>query len=136
MARKRAIFEWMPDYSPWEKLAEAIYILKAVQRKCTPLESLAIETYFLGGTNSKVDILAKRISRQLGRDKWFTLDIIKGWAREKPRHTTVWWGKKYGVGSSTISRWQLDIEKACGILLLSGITGANEALKESGHVQY
>lgn len=136
MARKRAIFEWMPDYSPWEKLAEAVYILKAVHRNCTPIEALTLETYYLGGTNRRSPILAKRISRELGRDRWFTLDIVKAWARERPRHTTKWWGRKYGVSPSTISRWQQEIEKSLNILLQSALTGANQALKESGHVEY
>jgi len=136
MARKRAIFEWMPDYSPWEKLAEAVYILKAVHRNCTPIEALTLETYYLGGTNRRSPILAKRISRELGRDRWFTLDIVKAWARERPRHTTKWWGRKYGVSPSTISRWQQEIEKKLNILLQSALTGANQALQESGHVEY
>ena len=136
MARKRAIFEWMPDYSPWEKLAEAVYILKAVNRTCTLAEILALETYYLGGTNKRAPLLAKRISRELNRDRWFTLDIVKAWARERPRHTTKWWGRKYGVSTSTISRWQQEIDEKLNILLRSALTGANYALQESGHVEY
>ena len=136
MARKRAVFEWMPDYSPWEKLAEAVYILKAVHRNCTPVEALVLETYYLGGTNKRAPILAKRIRREQNRARGFTLDIVRAGARERPRHTTKWWGRKYGVSPSTISRWQQEIEEKLNILLRSALTGANQALQESGHVGY
>lgn len=136
MGRKRAIFEWMPDMTPWEKVAEAVYILKAIQRNCTPLESLVLETYFFGGTNANAQVLAKRIGRELHRDRWFTLDIIQAWARERPRHTVKWWGRKYGVGPSTISRWKIEIEERVGLILQAALIGANHALQESGHVSW
>jgi hypothetical protein len=134
MGRKRAVFEWMPDMTPWEKLAEAVYILKVVQKSCTRLESIVLETYFLGGTNAQAKLLAKWIGRELHRDKWFAFDIIQAWAKERPRHSTKWWAKKYGVGPSTISRWKLEIEERMDILLQASLTGAGQALKESGHV--
>tara|TARA_R110002020_G_scaffold168782_1_gene357743 strand:+ start:148 stop:558 length:411 start_codon:yes stop_codon:yes gene_type:complete len=136
MGRKTAVFEWMPDMTPWEKLAEAVYILKVIQRNCTKLEALVLETYFLGATNLHAKELAKKIGRELHRDRWFTFDILQAWARERPRHSTKWWAKKYGVGPSTIHRWKTEIEERVDLLLQAALVGANHALKNSGHVTW
>ena len=135
MSRKTAGFEYCSGFSPWEKIAEAVYILKAVQKSLTPLECAILQTYYTGGYERGEEI-AGWVGRRLKRDKWFTLDIVKSWARERPRHSTQWWAKKYGVGSSTISRWQIEIVKRLDIALGSAMTGAQQALQESGHVMH
>jgi hypothetical protein len=133
MARKTSGIEYCVGCSPWEKIVEANYILKAIQKVLTPLECAILQTYFTGGYERGEEI-AGWVSKSLSRDKWFTFDIVRGWAMERPRHTTKWWGKKYGVGSSTISRWQIEIIDKLDIALESAMTGAQQALQDSGHV--
>ena len=134
MGRKTAIFERYPDCSPWEKVAEAVFILKVVERNLTRVECAVLQTYFTGGFELGEEV-AKLLSRELNRDRWFVLDILKAWATERPRHSTKWWGKKYQVGNSTISRWQIAITENLDIKLQSAMTGAQHALQESGHVK-
>ena len=133
MARKRSGFEYCSELGPWEKVAEAVYIMKAVGKVLTPLERAILQTYFTGGYEQGEEV-AHWISREQNRDRWFCLDIIKTWARERPRHSTQWWAKKYGVGTSTVSRWREDVVKRLDIALQSAMTGAQQALQESGHV--
>ena len=52
MSKKTAAFEYMPMLNPWEKLAEAVLIWKAVGRVCTPEECLTLSIYYLGGSKS------------------------------------------------------------------------------------
>tara|TARA_R110002020_G_scaffold193584_1_gene394091 strand:- start:9518 stop:10024 length:507 start_codon:yes stop_codon:yes gene_type:complete len=134
MSKKTAAFEYMPMLNPWEKLAEAVLIWKAVGRVCTPEECLTLSIYYLGGSNAATEILVKKLARELGRDRYFVMDTVRTWARERPHHSCTWWGKKYGVSSSTANRWQQEITDRLEVLLRSAITGATIGLKESGHV--
>ena len=136
MGKKKAVFEWMPGLDAWEKLAEAVYIFKEIERTCTKLEMVVLETYYMGGTNELADSLAGKIGRELRRDKWFVADVLRQWARERPRHNLKWWSKKYKVHESTVRRWQGDVIDRLDIMLKASLTGADHALKESGHVDY
>ena len=135
MGRKSAIFERYPDCSPWEKVAEAVYILKVVERNLTEVECAILQTYFTGGLERGGQV-SRLVSRELDMDRWFVLDILKSWARERPRHSTSWWAKKYRVGGSTISRWQEKVVENLDIKLKSAMTGAHGALQHSGHVLF
>jgi len=133
MGRKTAIFERYPDCSPWEKVAEAVFILRVVERNLTEIECAVLQTYFTGGLE-RGEQVAQLVGRELDRDRWFVLDILKSWARDRPRHSTAWWAKKYRVSGSTISRWNEKIIENLDIKLASAMTGAQRALQESGHV--
>jgi hypothetical protein len=135
MSKKTSAFEWMPTLSPWEKLAEAVYIWRAVGRVCSNDECLIIATYYLGGSNSASEHLVENLAKKFKRDKYFVFDTLRTWAREKSHHSCTWWGKKYGVSSSTAHRWQKEITEHLDVLLQSALVGASIALKESGHVK-
>ena len=134
MSKKTGGFEWMPMLNPWEKLAEAVFIWKAVEKVCTPEECLILSIYYLGGSNAATEILVKKLARELGRDRYFVMDTVRTWARERPHHSCTWWGRKYGVSSSTAHRWQQEITDRLEVLLNSALVVASIGLKESGHV--
>ena len=136
MGRKRAVFEWMPGLDAWEKLAEAVYIFKALEKNCSTREMIVLETYYAGGTNDYAPQLAGYVGRMLNRDKWFCLDVLRSWARERPHHNLKWWSKKYRVSESTIRRWQSDVIEKLDVMLQAALTGAGEALRQSGHVEW
>ena len=77
----------MPDHSPWEKVAEAVYICKALEKNLTRLELVTLETYFTGNVGP-FNILVKKLSRELKRDRYFVRDILSGWAKERPRQSS------------------------------------------------
>jgi hypothetical protein len=136
MSKKSSGFEWMPMLNPWEKLAEAVYIWKAVERACSPNECLILSIYFLGGSNAATNILVEKLTREFGWDKYFVFDTVRTWARERPHHSCTWWGKKHGISSSTVNRRQHEITARLEIMLRSALVGAVQGLQTSGHVQY
>lgn len=135
MGRKSIGFSYCEELGPWDKVAEAVFILKAVGKVLTPLERSVLQTYFTGGIEQGEQV-ARWVSREINRDRWFCLDIVRTWAMERPRHSTQWWAKKYGVGTSTVSRWREEVVKRLDIALQSAMTGAQQALQESGHVMH
>jgi hypothetical protein len=136
MSKKRAVFEWMPGLDAWEKLAEAVYIFKALEKNCSGREMIVLETYYAGGTNEYALGLAGYVGRMLKRDKWFCYDVLRGWARERPHHNLKWWSKRYRVSESTIRRWQSEIVEKLDLMLQAALIGAGEALRQSGHVEW
>jgi len=134
MGRKVGYREMLPGLDPWEKLAEAALILKNMERACSLVERTAVLSYFTGGTTEDVVILAKKISRDLGRDRWLVLDVCKAWARDQSRHSSEWWANKYGVNVRTIQRWALKIRRMLDEYFQNGLSKTEDQLRESGHV--
>ena len=124
----------MPTLDAWEKLAEAALILKNVDDSCSMPERAAVFAYFTGGRTPQSELLIKKISRELRRDRWFVQDIVWGWSRGRPIHSSEWWGKRYNLNERTIQRWSLKIRQQLDDLFSMGLSRAEDSLRESGHV--
>jgi hypothetical protein len=134
MGRKTGYRDMMPTLDAWEKLAEAALILKNLDRSCPLAEQAAVVAYFTGGRTYQAEVLVTKISHDLRRDKWFVQDCVWGWSRGRPIHSLEWWSKRYKIHLRTIQRWSTKIQQQLDTLFSVGLSRAEDALRESGHV--
>ena len=126
--------DFNPTLTPWDKVAEAAFILKNLERVCKPMELLAVRLYFCGDEGDMTTALATYLGRRVNKDRWFVRDALLQWSTGRPKHTSRWWAKRYDIGQTTVVRWSKKIRGEVDKAFKDGLNKAEEALEESGHI--
>ena len=101
------------DLSREDRGTQGALIMSLVNRTLPPgPEKTAIYAYYTVPVamyaRRKVvacETIAVWINSQIGTPMWFTVDIIKGWARLKPSHNLKWWAEHLKVSERTCQRY-------------------------------
>ena len=98
-----------------DRVTQGAMILSLVDRSLkTDKEKAVVYGYFTVPAPGKFirrkqdicEAVGLAVADEIKTPTWFTVDVVRGWCRLKPHHTTGWWEKHLQVSERTLQYWR------------------------------